>query len=87
MARSREMGWNNAQASIISIPVYRNGNLVHINLIEEYGRFVIQELRDHVLSYYNIPTRQAQNGHMMYYCIINTITEETNSKILNESKQ
>ena len=30
--------------------------------------------------------RQVQNYHMMYYCIINTITEEANSKVINESE-
>ena len=35
MARSQGMGWNNVQASLISIPVYFNGNLVHMNLIED----------------------------------------------------
>jgi hypothetical protein len=84
MARSREMGWTNAQASIISVPVTRDGQVVNFNLIEEFGRFTLEELRTHVLTYYNQPSRTAQNANMMYYCIINTITEDANSRIINE---
>ena len=84
MARSREMGWTNAQASIISVPVTRDGQLVNFNLIEEFGRYTLEELRAHVLTYYNQPSRTAQNANIVYYCIINTITEDANSQIINE---
>lgn len=45
MARSREMGWTNAQATIISVPVTRDGQVVNFNLIEEFGRYKLEELR------------------------------------------
>ena len=83
---TREMGWGNSQASILSIAALRNSIPVHMNLIEEFRRYRLQGLRDQVLTYYNLPTRQAQNGHMMYYCIINTIIEESNRKVIEELK-
>ena len=42
--QAREMGWGNPQASILSIPVLRNSTQVHVNLIEEFGRYSLQEL-------------------------------------------
>ena len=84
---AREMGWDNPQASIHIVPVIRNGREILMNLIEEFGRYSIQELQDHVLTYYDPPIQQAQNGHMMYYYIIDTITVEVNIKVINKVKK
>ena len=56
MDRSREMGWGNPQASILSVPVLRDKMPINMNLIEEFGRYSLQELKDQVLTYYNLPT-------------------------------
>ena len=87
MSRAHEMGWYSAKASIITELFIRDGLITYMNLIEEFGGFTIQELRDHVLTYYNLPARQAQNANMMYYCILSTTTEEVNSKIINETER
>ena len=84
LARAREMGWTHPQASICTVPVTRNGQRMAYNLIEEYGRYTLEELRTHVLTYYNQATRTAQYANMMYYCILNSITEEANNRIINE---
>ena len=78
------MGWTHAQASICAVPVIRNGHQLVLKLIEEYGRFTIEELHAHVMTYYNQPTRTAQYSNMMYYCILNTITESANYRVINE---
>ena len=59
MALVREMGWDNHKAPIISVPVTRNGKQVNINLIDEFGGFTLQELREHMLTYYSNQTIQA----------------------------
>ena len=59
-----------------------------MNQIEEFRGFSLQELRAHVLTCYNLPTRQDQNGNMMYYSIINTINtinKEANNKVIKKS--
>ena len=37
-----------------------------------------------MLTYYNQQSRRAQNANTMFYCILNTITKEANSRIINE---
>ena len=48
-----------------------------MNVIEEFGQLTLQELRA-----YKLPIGLAQNSHMIYYCIINTINKEANSIVL-----
>ena len=56
MDRSREMKWDSPDTSILDVPVFRNGRKVHMNLIEKFGEYTLQELKDQVLTYYNLPT-------------------------------
>ena len=52
MDRSQEIGWDNHQVSIPSLPIIWDRHQVHLNLIEEFRRFTPQELRTHILTYY-----------------------------------
>jgi len=84
LARARDMRWTHAQSSKCAVSVIRNGYPLVLNLIEGYGRFTIVEYRVHVMTYYNQATRTAQYSKMMYYCILNTITESANNRVINE---
>ena len=80
------MGWNTTQAFLITEPIIYDKIQADMNLIKEFEMFAIQELRDHVLTYFNLLSRQAQNANMMHCCILNTITEEVNSKKINKTE-
>ena len=58
ISRALEMGRHNVKASRITLTVICDGLTTCMNLIEDFGRHTIQELRDYVLMYYNLPTRQ-----------------------------
>jgi len=87
LARAREMGWTHPHASICSFQVTHDGQQIDVNIIEEYGRYTITDLRTHVETYYDQATRTAQYANMMYYCILNSITENANNRVINEQDQ
>ena len=55
-----------------------------MNLISEYGRLTIEEIRSNVLAYIGHQTIQAQKSVQMYHYIYNSITKAAYLKIVIE---
>ena len=79
--RAEKSGWNLTGGNVIDIP---DGDNVDRNVINEYGRLTMEEIRTHALTYIAGQTRQAQNNMQMYYCISSSLTKEGQLKILAE---
>jgi hypothetical protein len=82
--RAEKQGWKATGADIITIPDASGTNR---NLIKEYGRLTFEEIRNHVDGYAANNTRQAQNNFQMYHCIMNSLTDEGQQKILAEQSK
>ena len=61
---------------------YANGN--PRNIIYEYGRLTIEDIKNHAMTYIGQKTRKAQNYFQMYHCISNSITESAHLNIVAE---
>ena len=84
--RAIEMGWGHPQANILDIPTINAGVANNYNLLEQFGQIKLQEVIDHATNnWIGRQTRAAQNAVMMYYCIMASITEEANVKVLTET--
>ena len=59
----------------------------NINLLTEYGRVSMEDLRNNAATYIDQDNRKAQNSYQMYLCITNSLTEAGRSKILTETSQ
>ena len=78
--RANRAGWNAQGGNIIDVNV--NNEL--INLLTQYGRLTTDQIRAHCNTYFNQNNRQAQNDQQMYTCIKNSLTPDTEKKILAE---
>eukprot|EP00978_Attheya_sp_CCMP212_P040337 scaffold219054_cov37-Attheya_sp.AAC.2 len=74
--RVNVFGW----AAILTIPV----DGVDCNLLADYGRVPIEDIRSVVSTYIDQPTRNAQNSFMMYECLLKSLSVEALNVILAE---
>ena len=65
---------------ILTIPV----DGVDRNLLADYGRVPIEDIRTIVTTYIDQPTRNAQNSFMMYECLSKSLTVKALNSILAE---
>ena len=72
-------GWTNSNADILMIPD-SNGNIR--NLIREFGRLTVEEVRTHCSTYIRTRTRLVQHDYQMYECLMNSLTESARAKKL-----
>ena len=77
-------GWNEGQGNIMSIP---DSNNVTRNLIREYGRLTLDNIRTFVTTYIGQQNRRAQNDYQLYMCLANSLTESGKLKVLAETDQ
>lgn len=84
--RAIEMGWGHNNANILDIPINEAGVATTYNLLQEFGRLKLQDIIDHANdTWIGQQTRAAQNAVMMYYCIMSSLTEDANIKVLTET--
>jgi len=77
--RAAMSGWT---SNVAPITKYNN-----IDLLTEYGRIKLADLKADVTTYIDQDTRKAQNSYQMYLCITNLLTEAGRAKILTETDQ
>ena len=86
--RAIEMGWGHANANILDIPTTVDGIVTTYNLLQEFGRLKLQDVTAHANNtWITQQSRAAQNAVMMYYCIMASLTDEANIKILTETEK
>ena len=78
--RAAMSGWNEDAVS----PITKCNNF---NLLTEFGRIKLADLKADVANYIDQNTRKAQNSYQMYLCITNSLTEAGRAKILTETDQ
>ena len=80
--RATEYGWEDDTGGIMQIPEDPANPLSDTNnLIENYGRITIETIRAFETSYIAMPIRPAQDTHMLYKCLMKSISKEGKSKI------
>ena len=72
LKKSQVWGWN----PILTIPVAdtATGVIRPHNLLDQYGMIPLTAVRDHVTSYYNDPTKQAQDSFMSCQCLLSSLS-------------
>ncbi len=81
--RASEYGWDDDQEGVISIPE----NLVDADpdkysILTEYGQLTMEMIREYEETYIDTAGRYAQNTHMLYQCLMRSISKEGKKKIL-----
>jgi hypothetical protein len=80
--RALEHGWDNEVNGILQIPEDPADALSDTNnLIESYGMLTLESVRAFEASYIALQVRPAQDTHMLYKCLMNSISKEGKSKI------
>ena len=72
LKKSQVWGWN----TIFTIPVtdVATGNTANHNLLHEYGMIPLQSVRTQVATYYDQPTKRAQDSFMSCQCLLSSLT-------------
>ena len=81
-----KIGWDYDNANVFDISTTEGGLATAYNLLQEFGRLKLDDVTTHANnSWIGQQTRAAQNAVMMYYCIMASLTDDTNIKILTET--
>ena len=57
------------------------------DLIDSYGELSYNDVKAHVLNYINTESREAQDSFMMYLCIMNSLTKNSQRQVRIRGKQ
>ena len=82
LERVIKAGWDRTVASILDIPI---GTLTApdlCNVVEEFARVTMEDVRAVAVTYANTQTRAAQNAYHMYETLAQSITAEMYQKIV-----
>jgi hypothetical protein len=86
--RARAFGWDDPIGGILQIPVDPNDpNSDTDNLIDNYGRIALAEIRAFEETYIDTQVRPAQDAWMLYQCLMTSISKEGKDKITIWSSQ
>ena len=72
LIKSQHWGWT----SLFCIPVLDPVTSVSKtwNLLDHYGVVPLASVRDHAMTYYSTPSKQAQDSVMMYHCLLGSLS-------------
>ena len=80
--RARAFGWDNRIGGILQIPENPNDpKLATDNIIENYGRISLAEIRAFEETYIGEPMHPAQDAWMLYQCLMSLISKEGKDKV------
>jgi hypothetical protein len=80
--RARAFGWDDPVNGILQIPEdAADPQSVTDNLIENYGRISLTDIRAFEATYLHQPVRPAQDAWMLYQCLMSSISKEGKDKI------
>lgn len=83
--RAAEYGWDDGADAIVLIPEDFDENEEEVeyqSLIRNYGAITLDTIRAHAETYLFEQSRKAQNNMMAYKCFMNSLSEESKSKVL-----
>lgn len=87
MQRSQAFGWSGIIIVNTAAPPAAGAPpppAINRNLLTQYGLISLEQLRTKAIGYEDADGRAAQDSHMMYQCIYNTMTEEAKLKVLSD---
>jgi hypothetical protein len=70
------MGW----MPILDVPPDLNEPDEVINILSEYGRLDLVQIRNHCATYVGQQNRAAQDSAQLYQCLMHTLTREAHAK-------
>ena len=79
--RAYKYGWNDEATGIMMIPTDPDNPDVLSNLLTNYGEVKMEEVRAFEMTYISTQSRAAQDTHMLYACIMNSLSKEGKTKI------
>ena len=84
--KSDDFGWTDR---ILKIPLTlpEDPNTEYINLLTNHAQIPIETIRNYELSYVNAQTRERQDMHCLYTCIMDSLSQEGRSKVLTEKEK
>eukprot|EP00978_Attheya_sp_CCMP212_P030064 scaffold109250_cov53-Attheya_sp.AAC.1 len=81
--RADDHDWNKPDLGILQIPEDpADANTNYDDLLMLYGQISIERIRKFEETYIDQEVRSAQDSHMLYKCLMNSISKEEKSKIL-----
>ena len=81
------MGWSEEMMGILSVPDDPLNPESYTSLINTHGEVSIEQIRAFEESYINSKTRPAQDTHMLYKCLMGSLSKVAKKKILIWSDQ
>ena len=80
--RAQEFGWDNIPNGILMVPSDSDNMLSEgENLIDNYGKISLEDIRIYEESYLTLPCRPAQDSFMLFKCLMNSITKTGKDKV------
>ena len=80
--RAYKYGWNDEATGIMMIPTDPDNPDVLSNLLTNYGEVKMEEVRAFEMTYISTQSRAAQDTHMLYACIMNSLSKEGKPKFM-----
>jgi hypothetical protein len=68
--KSEDMGWG----ALFQIPVTTPAGTQNYDLLTQYGMIPLASVRDHCMTYYGDPTKQAQDSAMSNKCFMSSVS-------------
>ena len=84
--RAHDFGWIDRILKIPEeLPV--QANTLYTNLLEYHATVNIDRLREYELTYVNLQTRERQDMHCLYTCVMDSLSQEGRNKVLTEKEK
>jgi len=78
--RAKKFGWTGNNGILMIPPDTARPNVVK-NLLDDYGMISYEAIIAEELTYIDTDCRETQDAHMLYECIINSLTDEGRAKL------
>ena len=84
--KAHDFGWTDR---ILKIPLTlpEDQDTEYVNLLTNHAQISIDKIREYELTYVGQTTRERQDMHCLYTCIINSLSQEGRTKILTEKEK
>jgi len=78
--RAKKFGWTGNNGILMIPPDTARANVVK-NLLDDYGTISYETILAKELTYIDADCRETQDTHMLYECIMNSLTDEGHAKL------
>ena len=84
--KAHDFGWTDR---ILKIPLTlpEDPNTEYINMLTNHAQVTIETIREYELTYVATQTRERQDMHCLYTCVMDSLSQEGRSKVLTEKEK